>query len=60
MDLPTTCNICEKSVKDRNSIKYNLCQTKVHLLTPITCFLIKHGSAAVAVKVLLIYNNKQL
>ena len=24
------CNTCGKSVKDRNSIKYNLCLTKVH------------------------------
>ena len=27
----STCNTCGKSVKDRNSIKCNLCLTKVHL-----------------------------
>ena len=30
MDM-STCNTCGKSVKDRNSIKCNLCLTKVHL-----------------------------
>ena len=29
MDM-LACNTCGKSVKDRNSIKYNLCLTKVH------------------------------
>ena len=27
----SACNTCGKSVKDRNSIKWNLCLTKVHL-----------------------------
>ena len=31
MDSTTSCNICEKSVTDRNYIKCYLCQTKVHL-----------------------------
>ena len=30
MDM-SACNTCGKSVKDRNSIKCNLCQAKVHL-----------------------------
>ena len=30
MDM-SACNTCGKSVKDRNSIKNNLCLTKVHL-----------------------------
>ena len=30
MDM-SACKACGKSVKDRNSIKYNLCLTKVHL-----------------------------
>ena len=30
MDM-SACNTCVKSVKDRNSIKCNLCLTKVHL-----------------------------
>ena len=31
MDPTTNCNTCGKSVEDRNSIKCNFCQTKVHL-----------------------------
>ena len=31
MDPTTSCNTCGKSVKDRNSIKCNFCQTKVYL-----------------------------
>ena len=30
MDM-SACNTCEKSIKDRNSIKCNLCLTKVHI-----------------------------